>query len=295
MINEIKMHHPEWKGYELIDCGGFEKLERFGKYILSRPEPQAIWEKSLPVSEWNSRANAQFKKDKNNPEKGIWNVKNMPDKWQMSYEGETIQLQFKLSLTSFKHVGIFPEQAVNWNFIFETICSFKNPGKVLNLFAYTGGASLAASKAGAEVVHVDAVKNVVNWGHENATLNDLDKIFWIVEDAVKFVKREIRRGKKYQGIILDPPAYGRGPDGEKWVLEDQLYELMKDTLQLLDEEEHFYLLNLYSMGLSPIIPATALQQIKNSPNSNKVELGELIVIDSFNKKLPLGTFLRFKS
>ena len=216
----LKLFTPtNWPDYELLDSGGFEKLERFGKYILIRPEPQAVWNKSLSETEWEKQSNARFRKEKGNPEKGEWVLKKgMPQQWYIDYSYEKMALKMRLGLTSFRHIGIFPEQSDNWNFIYNATNKNPLPGKkVLNLFAYTGGASLAARAGGAEVVHVDSVKPVVTWARENMEASVLKDIRWVVEDAMKFVQREVRRGNIYQGIIMDPPAYGRGPDGEKWL------------------------------------------------------------------------------
>ncbi len=303
MNESIILENPNLgKSYELIDSGGFEKLERFGEFILARPEPQAVWDKSLDESVWLKKAHAAFRKTKgkdqlNPDERGEWqNLKRMPEKWTMDYEQNEQQFQFKLSLSSFKHVGIFPEQAANWQYIESQINSFKNhskePFKMLNLFAYTGGASIVAKACGADVTHVDSIKQVISWARESMELSKLNDIRWVVEDALKFVKREVKRGKKYNGIILDPPAYGRGPDGEKWVLEEGINDLIKSTIELLDEK-HFYLLNLYSMGFSAVIAQTIINQTK--PNLEKPQMGELVLNDSFNKKLPLGVFYRFSS
>ena len=227
---------PNIASYELIDSGNYEKLERFGEFILARPEPQAVWDKSLSEEVWQKKASAIFKKTKGKDqlspeERGDWqNIKKMPEKWQMTYEQGKAKLKFKLSLSSFKHVGIFPEQAENWRFIAEKLnkMTLNESPKVLNLFAYTGGASLIAKAHGADVTHVDSVKQVISWSRENMEASNLSDIRWVIEDALKFVKREVKRGKKYNGIILDPPAYGRGPDGEKWILEEGLNELIKN-------------------------------------------------------------------
>ncbi len=289
-----------WESYELIDSGGFEKLERFGDYITARPEPQAVWDKSLPESDWRKKAHAIFENKNITDEmrdKGNWNIlKKMPDKWQMHYRYKDNLLKFKASLTSFKHVGVFPEQAANWDFIMDstkaisTKTHIKVP-KVLNLFAYTGIASLAARSAGAEVTHVDALKQLITWANENREMSGLKDIRWIVEDAVKFVKREVRRGSIYQGIILDPPAYGRGANGEKWVLEEGINELVKLVAQLLDKEHHFLVMNLYSKGLSAIIGANLIHNAFG--RKENLHIGELYLEDSFEKKLPLGVFCRF--
>ncbi len=295
MIPELIYKSPEdWKDYELIDSGSGEKLERFGKFILSRPEPQALWDKTLSQQEWDKQANAIFKKEKGSSEKGEWILKKgMAEQWYIDYQYNELKLKFRLGLSSFKHVGLFPEQADNWNFIFERVKTFKQTPQVLNLFAYTGGASLAAKAAGADVVHVDSVKQVINWANDNMAASNLDNIRWMVEDAMKYVQREVRRGKVYQAIILDPPSYGRGPNGEKWQLEDQINDLLKDCAKLLDKQNHFFILNLYSMGFSPLIADNLVRssfgKIKNA------EFGELYIQDNFSKRLPLGLFHRFHS
>jgi 23S rRNA (cytosine1962-C5)-methyltransferase len=223
----------------------------------------------------------------------------MPEKWYMDYFQGKSKLKFKLSLSSFKHVGIFPEQVSNWKFIEDKLSLMKSGDsaiqtpKVLNLFAYTGGASLISKANGADITHVDSVKQVISWSRENMEASGLKDIRWVIEDALKFVKREVKRGKKYNGIILDPPAYGRGPDGEKWILEEGLNELLKNCLELLDENHHFFILNLYSMGFSAVIAETIIRQ--NYANIQNPEMGELVLQDSFNKKLPLGVFYRFSS
>lgn len=228
--------------YQLIDTGGFEKLERFGPYILSRPEPQAIWDKSMTEKEWEDKSNAVFKRDKNSQEKGQWVTKaDMPDRWVTQYRSGPLHLRAKLALSSFKHVGVFPEQATNWDYIAKKVKQIPEPKPtVLNLFAYTGIASLAAKASGADVTHVDAVKQVISWSRENMELSGLDNIRWVVEDALKFVNREVRRGNQYNGIILDPPAYGRGPDGEKWLLEENLNEILRLCALLLKKENFFF-------------------------------------------------------
>jgi 23S rRNA (cytosine1962-C5)-methyltransferase len=292
-----------WKDYELIDTGGLEKLERFGKYILARPEPQAVWEKSLPETEWDRLSNARYKRKKGVDsakleinEKGDWSLKSgMPEQWMISYAYKEMNLKFRLGLTSFGHIGVFPEQAENWNFIYDEIISSRVTGhvsRILNLFAYTGGASLAARAAGAEVVHVDSVKPVVTWAKEDMENSGLDGIHWVVEDALKFVRREVKRGNKYDGIILDPPAYGRGPEGEKWVLQEYINEMVKLCSQLLNAGPGFFILSLYSMGFSALI-ADSLAQAHFGTIPGQ-EIGELYFPDRSGKKLPLGTFLRFK-
>ena len=295
-----KLLRPKIDSYELIDSGNFEKLERFGDYILARPEPQAVWDKSLDEEAWQKKASAIFRKTKgrdqiNPEERGEWhNTKKMPEKWLMNYELGQRKYKFKLSLSSFKHVGIFPEQAENWQYIEDKLKAMTiQDAKVLNLFAYTGGASIIAKGNGADVTHVDSIKQTISWARENMETSQLTDIRWVVEDALKFVKREVKRGKKYNGIILDPPAYGRGPDGEKWILEEGINELIKCCLQLLDDKQFFFILNLYSMGFSAVIAETIIKQNQESiPNP---EMGELVLEDSFQKRLPLGVFYRFAS
>ncbi len=292
-----------WKDYELIDTGGLEKLERFGKYTLARPEPQAVWEKSLPETEWERISHARYRRmrgidpSKREPgEKGDWKLKpGMPDQWMISYSYKEMYLKFRLGLTAFGHIGVFPEQAVNWNYIYDflnPLCVTRDSLRVLNLFAYTGGASLAARAAGARVVHVDSVKPVVTWAKEDMETSGLNGIHWVVEDALKFVSREVKRGNRYNGIILDPPAYGRGPEGEKWILQDSINEMVKSCSKLLDAEPAFFILSLYSMGFSALI-ADSLSRSHFDIVPDQ-EIGELYFTDRSGKKLPLGTFLRFK-
>jgi 23S rRNA (cytosine1962-C5)-methyltransferase len=276
--------------YELLDTGNFEKLERFGKFITIRPEPQAVWNKVLPEQEWQRKAHVKFVPKSSNS--GDWKRlrDNMPDQWTMQYGlPDNKKITFRLGLTAFKHVGIFPEQAVNWNYIYTHLrkCKAEKP-RFLNLFAYTGGASLAAKAAGADVTHVDSIKQVVTWANENQKLSQLDNIRWLVDDALKFVKREARRGNFYNGIILDPPAYGHGPDGEKWKLEDNIGEMMQYVTQLLDEKEHFLILNAYSLGFSALI-------LQNLLRVDNLETGELYLKATSGTVLPLGVFGRFST
>lgn len=309
---------PDFRDYELIDSGSFEKLERFGRFVTRRPEPQAIWRPSLPEEEWRRLADASFRRDARQEERGEWRLApKMPDRWTVEYAYGAMRLRMRLGLTSFKHVGIFPEQAANWNFIYDccrTRCRGAVPSaeggspagaeragavaavteaplRVLNLFAYTGGATLAARAAGAEVTHVDSVKQVVTWARENMELSGLDGVRWIVEDALKFVQREVRRGNRYDGIILDPPAYGRGANGEKWILEDNIGEMLDCCARLLAPTRAFLVLNLYSMGLSSTLARTAVRQAFGAPRDE--EWGELTFTDRGGKELPLGTYYRF--
>ena len=288
---------PNIPDYELIDSGEFEKLERFGRYVTRRPEPQAIWHRSMSEEQWREISHASFLKTSSSKsdERGEWHCrKQMPDRWTIEYNYKQMHLKMRLALTSFKHVGIFPEQAANWNFIYDRIEAQKAQGvapKVLNLFAYTGGATLAARAAGADVTHVDSVKQVVTWSRENMEQSGLDGVRWIVEDALKFVRREVRRGNRYEGIILDPPAYGRGANGEKWVLEENICEMLECCAELLDPQHGFLVLNLYSMGLSALLARTALRQVLGT--GCREEQGELYFSDRAGKELPLGTFCRF--
>lgn len=291
MIQLLTSDH--FADYELIDSGGFAKLERFGKYLLSRPEPQAIWNRSLPDNEWEKLSSATFRLDKNDAEKGRWLLKkDMPEQWWVSYKYRDMSFSMRLGLTAFRHIGIFPEQAPNWDFIYEKSLNAK-PGnrRVLNLFAYTGGASLAASAAGSEVVHVDSVKPVISWARENMEYSSLSGIRWVVEDALKFVKREVRRGTKYSGIILDPPAYGRGADGEKWILDDNLNEMISLCSQLLERKNSFMVLNMYSIGFSSLVAKNLIDSYFE--HTGDCETGELFVFDNAERRLPLGTFMRF--
>lgn len=295
----MQLLYPQhWVDYELIDSGDYEKLERFGKYVIRRPEPQAVWRKSLPENEWEKLSDAVFKKEKDRSshdgnDKGTWiQKKGMPDQWIISYDYKDMHLKFRLGLTSFKHVGIFPEQSENWNFIYDTITNLKiDEPKVLNLFAYTGGASIAAKSAGADVTHVDSVKQVITWSRENMEASGLHDIRWIVEDALKFCRREVKRGKKYNGIVLDPPAYGRGPDGEKWILEDNIAEIMQLCSQLLEDSSSFLILNLYSMGFSSVIADNLIKDY--FPDVKDCKYGELIIPDQSGKRLPLSVYARF--
>ncbi len=285
---------PNFPDYELIDSGDFEKLERFGRYLVRRPEPQAIWRRTLPEEEWR-RADASFVRDARSDERGQWQLRpGMPSRWTVEYAYKTMRLRMRLGLTSFKHVGLFPEQAANWDFIYDRIVALKEQGRsprVLNLFAYTGGATLAARAAGADTTHVDSVRQVVTWARENMEASGLDGVRWIVEDALKFVQREVRRGNRYDGIILDPPAYGRGPNGEKWILENNIGEMLECCARLLEPRHAFLVLNLYSMGLSATLASTAVQQAFGTPFEQ--QFGELCFDDRAGKRLPLGTYYRF--
>lgn len=237
-----------WKDYEVIDCSNGEKLERWGKYLLVRPDPQVIWDTPREHGGWKKMNGHYHRSQKGG---GEWEFFNLPEQWSIRFK----ELTFNLKPFSFKHTGLFPEQAANWDWFGKRIDSAKKPIKVLNLFAYTGGATLAAAKAGASVTHVDASKGMVSWAKENARSSGLEDapIRWIVDDCVKFVEREIRRGTKYDGIIMDPPSYGRGPKGEIWKIEDSIHAFVKLCAQLLSDDPLFFLINSYTTGLAPSV------------------------------------------
>lgn len=286
---------PPFDDYELLDSGHFSKLERFGSQILSRPEPQAIWSPAMPAQEWEAMAQGVFTRRAGKgagEDDGNWTLKpGALEQWYIDYRYAGMQIRLRLGLTSFKHVGVFPEQADNWNFIYDSVAKLPgNPPSILNLFAYTGAASLAAKAAGADVVHVDSVKPVISWARQNMEASGLNDIRWVVEDALKFVKKEAKRGRTYQGIILDPPAYGRGPEGEKWLLDRDLNELLGYCSSLLDPAGHFLILNLYSMGFSSLIAQNLVRQ--HFPWAD-AESGELFVADQRGFHLPLGIYSRF--
>lgn len=299
-MQHLNLYHPSsWEEYELIDCGDFEKLERFGKYVLIRPEPQAIWRRSLPESKWKSLAHARFvreQKDKfrfSDDVKGGWSRSpGMPESWNINYRYNDLRLELRLALTSFGHVGIFPEQGNNWNFVHDTLGGWKNSRiRVLNLFAYTGAASVVARSGGAEVVHCDASRPGINWANQNMALNQLKDIRWVYEDAFKFVRREVKRGNSYNGIIMDPPPYGRGPEGEKWTLQEQLSELVEMSSKLLIRDQYFFILSMYAVGLSALV---GLNVVKTFFPHVAPETGEFFLKSREKEKdLPMGTFLRF--
>ncbi|MGL4364060.1 MAG: class I SAM-dependent methyltransferase [Bacteroidales bacterium] len=280
--------------YELIDSGNFEKLERFGRYTTRRPEPKAVWLPSLSESEWRKLAHATFRHEKGEhshpDERGTWHKKaEMPDRWLIPYQYNGLNISLRLALTSFKHVGIFPEQAANWDFIYSQCKKIhRKEKKVLNLFAYTGGASLAARAAGADVTHLDSIKQTVTWANENMKHSHLEGIRWLVDDALKYVQRQVRRGTKFSGIILDPPAYGRGPDGERWLLSSGILELLQGVECMLEKNDAFIVLNLYAMGFSAVVSHTLTQSIFGKTKS--LQSGELVLKDRFGKQLPLSVF-----
>ncbi|HET9485946.1 MAG TPA: class I SAM-dependent methyltransferase [Chryseosolibacter sp.] len=295
----LKLLYPaSWKDYELIDSGEFEKLERFGQYTLIRPEPQAIWKKVLNHHEWKSLADAKFvreQKDKfrfTDDVKGGWSRQpQMPESWEVRYQYNDLDLTLRLALTGFGHVGIFPEQGSNWNFIYDTIKGWNaSKSRVLNLFGYTGAASVVARAAGAEVTHCDASRPGLNWANQNMQMNKLSDIRWVYEDAFKFVRREVKRGGRYNGIIMDPPPYGRGPKGEKWNLQEQLDELIHLSSQLLETTNCFFILSMYAVGLSSTV---GLNVARTYFNSDNIEFGEFYLKSKNDRDLPMGTFFRF--
>lgn len=279
------------RGYELLDCGDGRKLERFGEVVLIRPEPNAWGKAGFSEREWEDLADFEFIEKNKTSGKWIQLGENIPDDWHLIFTYKNRQIKFKLKLTAFKHVGIFPEQAVNWTFIYDQVTQSKlvQP-KILNLFAYTGGASLIAKAAGAEVTHVDSIKQVVTWANENQSLSNLSDIRWIVEDARKYVQRELKRGKTYNGIIMDPPAFGHGPKGQKWILERDLQPLLEDTFKLLSPQSSFLLLNVYATGFD----MNYLKQIadKIKPELNSIQIGDLYSSSKSQKRFCSGSMLR---
>ena len=237
-----------WKDYELLDCGGGEKLERWGDQILVRPDPQAIWESDRKNRGWRT-ANARYSRSSTGG--GHWDKNKLPENWPIAYKN----LRFQVKPMNFKHTGLFPEQAANWDFAMDQIRRAGRPIRVLNLFAYTGGATGACAAAGASVCHVDAAKGMVAWAKDNARLSGLADapIRWIVDVCAKFVEREIRRGNHYDAIIMDPPSYGRGPKGEIWKIEDSIYPFIQLCAKLLSPEPQFFLVNSYTTGLAPAV------------------------------------------
>ena len=274
-----------WKDFELLDCSGGEKLERWGKWTLIRPDPQVIW--TTPRGpEWR-RADARYHRSSSGG--GSWETRSLPgEEWPVEYGA----LRFRIHPTNFKHTGLFPEQAVNWDYMARRIRGAGRPIKVLNLFAYTGGATLACAAAGAEVCHVDASRGMVAWARENAVLSRLsDKpIRWIVDDCAKFVQREQRRGNTYDGIVMDPPSYGRGPGGEVWKLEDAVYGLVELCAGVLSQNPLFFLLNSYTTGLSAGVMAYLLGAVLRRGRGGSVQAEEIgLPVTQSGMALPCGS------
>lgn len=280
------MRAANWTDYELIDTGSGERLERWGDIILIRPDPQIIWQSDKKDPRWKT-AHARYKRS--NTGGGQWQYyKKIPEVWPIGYNDMT----FRLKPMGFKHTGIFPEQAVNWDFAAEKIKNAGRPVKILNLFGYTGAATLSCMQAGAHVTHVDASKGMVQWGRENATASGLaDKpVRWLVDDCVKFVQREQRRGNTYDGIIMDPPSYGRGPGGEVWKLEEQLYGLVEMCLPILTEDPLFFILNSYTAGLSPSVMEYLLSVLLKNRFGGKVSADEIgLPVTRTGLVLPCGS------
>ena len=278
-----------WKDYELLDASDGERLERWGKYILVRPDPQIIWKDVARHPSWN-HADGVYRRSNNGG--GGWVKQKTPETWDISYG----DLKFRLKPMGFKHTGLFPEQATNWDWFSSLIKNANRPIKVLNLFAYTGGATIAAAKAGAQVVHVDASKGMVAMAKENAALSGLENapIRYIVDDCKKFIEREIRRGNKYDGIIMDPPSYGRGPGGEVWKLEDSIDEFVGLASKLLSREPLFFLINSYTTGLSPLTMSYILDLKVRAIYGGEIESGEIgLRVSQTGAVLPCGASTRW--
>ena len=280
-----------WKDYEVIDCSQGEKLERWGDYILVRPDPQVIWNTKKANKGWKKMNGHYHRSSKGG---GEWEFFDLPQQWTINYK----ELTFNLKPFSFKHTGLFPEQATNWDWFSSIIKKADKPVKVLNLFAYTGGATLAAAKAGANVTHVDASKGMVNWAKENAVSSGLKDapIRWLVDDCVKFVEREIRRGNKYDGIIMDPPSYGRGPKGEIWKIEDSIYPFVQLCTQILSDNPLFFLINSYTTGLAPSVLTYMIETEVASKFGGHTESEEIgLPVSSNGLVLPCGASGRWVS
>lgn len=280
-----------WKDYQVIDCSQGEKLERWGEYTLVRPDPQVIWNTPKVNKKWN-KMNAHYHRSAKGG--GEWEFFDLPKQWTIGYK----TLRFNLKPFSFKHTGLFPEQATNWDWFSEKIKNANRSVKVLNLFAYTGGATLAAAAAGANVTHVDASKGMVAWAKENAKSSGLEEapIRWLVDDCVKFVEREIRRGNKYDGIIMDPPSYGRGPKGEIWKIEDSIYDFVKLCTKILSDKPLFFLINSYTTGLAPSVLTYMISTEIVSKFGGKVQSEEIgLPVKDTGLVLPCGASGRWES
>ncbi len=281
-----------WKDYEVIDSSKGEKLERWGDYMLVRPDPQVLWDTPRLHKGWKTR-NAHYHRSSKGG--GEWEFFDLPKQWDIKYK----ELTFHLQPFSFKHTGLFPEQAVNWNWFSEKIKNVKDRQvKVLNLFAYTGGATLAAAKAGAAVTHVDASKGMVTWAKENAEASGLGQapIRYIVDDCVKFVEREIRRENRYDAVIMDPPSYGRGPKGEIWKIEDSIFPFLQLCAQVLSDRPVFFLINSYTTGLQPGVLAYMLSEVIGKKYQGRIVAEEIgLPVSSNGLVLPCGASGRWES
>ena len=274
-----------WKDYEVLDTSGGEKLERWGKYVLVRPYPQVIWNTPKDDPLWR-KYDARYARSSTGG--GKWANLRLPEHWQVKYR----ELTFNVKPMNFKHTGVFPEQAANWDFIMETIRGAGRPINALNLFAYTGGATLACAAAGASVCHVDAAKGMVAWAKENAKSSGLEDrpIRWIVDDCAKFVEREIRRGRRYDAIIMDPPSYGRGPSGEIWKLEENLWPFVQLVSQVLSDKPLFVIINSYTTGLAPSVVGYIMDSIFTKRFGGHSECGELgLPVKDSGLVLPCGS------
>ena len=282
----------EWKDYEILDMASGMKLERWGKYVLSRPDPQIIWKEKTFKEKWK---NLDAKYIRSNKGGGHWeNVNSVPENWQIKYK----DLTFNIKQMGFKHTGLFPEQAVNWDYMIDKIKKSDRKIKVLNLFAYTGGATVACAYAGADVVHVDSSKGMVAWAKENIASSNLTDRYvrFIVDDVIKFVKREIRRGNKYDAIVMDPPSFGRGANGEVWNIEESLYELVELCVQVLSDNPLFFLINSYTTGLSPKVLENVLLLTVNKKVNGKITSGEIgLPMTDSNLVLPCGIYGRWEN
>lgn len=279
-----------WNDYEVLDTSNGEKLERWGKYILVRPDPQVIWNTPYTHKGWKQKNGHYHRSTKGG---GEWEFFNLPNEWSIGYQ----ELTFRLKPFSFKHTGLFPEQATNWDWFSEQIKNAGRPIRVLNLFAYTGGATLSAAAAGASVTHVDASKGMVNWAKENAAASNLAQapIRWLVDDCVKFVEREIRRGNQYDAIIMDPPSYGRGPKGEIWKIEESLWSFLTLTTQILSKEPLFFLINSYTTGLQPAVLSYMMNMTLTKQFGGLVEADEIgLPVKESGLALPCGASGRWQ-